>query len=138
MRGTELFLSLLKRCCDRPATEDPACHADQNSCNSARRANCYHSLKSLATGPDGTQTRLEPLTLESLLDASDTRIVALKIDFRENEIAVTALQTTTFDRHTHHFVNFPVEVKPTKRLRWMRGGRRSMRELRWQLRRKLC
>ena len=76
------------------------------------------SLKSLATGitataPDGTLTRLEPLVLESLLDSSDTRIVALKIDFRENEIDVTALQTQTFSRHTHQFSTFPVEVKLT-------------------------
>ena len=92
-------------------------HADQNSVQFSPMGELL-SLKSLATGiaatgPDGTQIRLEPLVLESLLDASDTRIVALKIDFRENEIDVTALQTTTFDRHTHQFATFPVEVKLT-------------------------
>ena len=92
-------------------------HADQNSVQFSPTGELL-SLKSLATGitatgPDGTQTRLAPLELESLLDSSDTRIIALKIDFRENEIAVTALQTTTFDRHTHQFATFPVEVKLT-------------------------
>lgn len=92
-------------------------HADQNSVQFSPTGELL-SLKSLATGitatgPDGTQTRLEPLELESLLDASDTRIVALKIDFREHEIDVTALQTTTFDRLTHQFATFPVEVRLT-------------------------
>jgi len=92
-------------------------HADQNSVRFSPSGELV-SLKSIATGitatgPDGAQTRLEPLTLESLLDASDTRIVALKIDFRENEIDFTALQTTTFDRHTHHFATFPVAVRLT-------------------------
>lgn len=92
-------------------------HADQNSVQFSPAGELL-SLKSLATGitatgPDGTQTRLEPLELESLLDSSDTRIVALKIDFREDEIDVTALQTTTFVRHTHQFATFPVEVKLT-------------------------
>jgi hypothetical protein len=92
-------------------------HADLNSVRFSQDGDLL-SLKSLATGiiatgPDGTQTRLEPLVLESLLDSSDTRIVPLKIDFRENEIDVTALQTITFDRHTHQFTTFPVEVKLT-------------------------
>jgi hypothetical protein len=93
-------------------------HADQNSVQFGPAGELL-SLKSLATGitatgPDGTQTRLEPLELESLLDSADTRIVALKIDFRANEIDVTALQTTTFDRHTHQFATFPVEVNLTR------------------------
>ncbi len=93
-------------------------HADLNSVQFSSAGELL-SLKSLATGitatgPDGTQTRLEPLVLESLLDSSDTRIVALKIDFRENEIDVTSLKTTTFDRHTHQFGTFPVEVKLTR------------------------
>lgn len=92
-------------------------HADRNSVQFSPSGELL-SLKSLATGiiataPDGIQTRLEPLTLESLLDSSDTRIVALKIDCRENEIDVTALQTTTFVSHTHQFATFPVEVKLT-------------------------
>jgi len=89
-------------------------HADQNSVQFSPSGELI-SLKSLASGitataQDGTQTQLKPLELESLLDASDMRIVALKIDFRENEIDVTALQTTTFDRRTHQFSTFPVEV----------------------------
>ena len=89
-------------------------HADQNSVQFGPTGELL-SLKSLATGitatgPDGTQTRLEPLELESQLDTSDTRIVALKIDFREHEIDVTSLHTTTFARHTHHFATFPVAV----------------------------
>lgn len=92
-------------------------HADQNSVQFTPSGELL-SLRSLATGiaatgPDGRQTRLEPLELESLLDASETRIIALKIDFREHEIDVTALQTTTFDRHTHQFATFPVEVNLT-------------------------
>lgn len=92
-------------------------HADLNSVQFSPSGGLL-SLKSLATGitatgPDGTQTRLEPLVLESLLDASDTRIVPLKIDFLENEIDVTALQTITFARHSHRFATFPVEVKLT-------------------------
>jgi hypothetical protein len=97
--------------------DDIGMHADRNSVQFGPAGELL-SLKSLATGitatgTDGTQTRLEPLVLESLLDSSDTRIVALKIDFRENEIDVTALKTITFDRHTHHFATFPVEVKLT-------------------------
>jgi len=92
-------------------------HADQNSVQFSPSGELL-SLKSLATGitatsPDGTQSRLAPLVLESLLDSSDTRIVALKIDFRENEIDVTAVKTTTFDRQTHQFATFPVTVKLT-------------------------
>lgn len=92
-------------------------HADQNSVQFGPTGELL-SLKSLATGitatdPAGTQTRLEPLELESQLDSTDTRIVALKIDFREDAIDVTALQTTTFDRHTHQFVTFPVKVNLT-------------------------
>jgi hypothetical protein len=92
-------------------------HADLNSVQFSPSGDLL-SLKSLvtgitATGPDGAQTRLEPLVLESLLDASDTRIVPLKIDFREDEIDVTALKTTTFVRHTHQFATFPVQVKLT-------------------------
>ena len=89
-------------------------HADQNSVQFGPDGELI-SLKSLATGisaigPDGTQSRLEPLVLESLLNSADTRIVALKIDFREYEVDVTDLQTTTFDRRTHQFATFPVEV----------------------------
>lgn len=92
-------------------------HADRNSVQFGPSGELI-SLKSLATGitatgPDGTLTRLEPLVLESLLDSSDTRIVALKIDFRESEIDVTGLQTHSFIRHTHQFATFPVEVKLT-------------------------
>ena len=92
-------------------------HADQNSVQFSPSGELL-SLKSLATGitatsVDGTQIRLAPLELESLLDSSDTRIVALKIDFRENEIDVTAQQTTTLDRRTHQFSTFPVEVNLT-------------------------
>lgn len=92
-------------------------HADLNSVQFSPVGELL-SLKSLATGitatgTDGTQTRLEPLVLESLLDASDTRIVPLKIDFRDNEIDVTALRSNTFVRLTHQFATFPVEVKLT-------------------------
>lgn len=92
-------------------------HADRNSVEFSPSGDLV-SLKSLATGitatgPDGTQTKIEPLVLESLLDSSDTRIVALKIDFREKEIDVTALKTMTFARHSHQFATFPVEVKLT-------------------------
>jgi len=92
-------------------------HADQNSVQFNSTGELI-SLKSLATGitatgPDSQQTRLEPLTMESLLDASDTRIVALKIDFRDDEIDVTSLQTHTFPRSTHQFSTFPVKVKLT-------------------------
>ncbi len=92
-------------------------HADQNSVHFGPSGELI-SIKSLAsgitaTGPDGTQTRFQPLELESQLDSADTRIVALKIDFQENAIAVTDLQTTTFDRHTHQFATFPVAVNLT-------------------------
>ena len=92
-------------------------HADQNSVQFGPAGELL-SLKSLATGitatgPDGTQTRLVPLVLESQLDATDTRIVALKIDFREREIDITSLQTTTFERHLYQFATFPVEVTLT-------------------------
>ena len=92
-------------------------HADNNSVQFGPSGELL-SLKSLATGiiatgPDGTQTRLEPLELESQLNSADTRIVALKIDFWANEVDITALQTATFDRRTHQFTTFPVNVNLT-------------------------
>lgn len=92
-------------------------HADQNSVQFSP-AGEIKSLKSLATGiiatgPDGTQTEFKPLELESLLDSSDTRIIALKIDFREDEIDITDLKTTTFSRPSHQFSTFPVVVNLT-------------------------
>jgi len=85
-------------------------HADQNSLQFSSGGTLL-SVKTVHTGirvagGDGTETRIEPLETESLIDMEQMRTVPMQIDFKEDHIQIIAGQTHHFETGTCQFSTF--------------------------------